>query len=91
MEELCEIHEEAFRRCVLLGPESILGGNITVDQAASTYQDVITKWRGLHADEIANYESWVASLVAPEAFRVDLRRGGRPPGPVSKHQARVQS
>jgi multiple sugar transport system substrate-binding protein len=42
--------------------QGILGGDMTADQAASTYQEVITKWRSLHADEIANYKSWVASF-----------------------------
>jgi raffinose/stachyose/melibiose transport system substrate-binding protein len=31
---------------------------MTVDEAAQTYEDVIAKWRKLHAGEIPNYESW---------------------------------
>jgi hypothetical protein len=42
--------------------QGILGGDMTVDQAAATYQDVITKWRSLHADEIANYKTWADSF-----------------------------
>ena len=34
------------------------GGDMTVDQAAQTYQDVIAKWRSVHAADIANYQSW---------------------------------
>jgi hypothetical protein len=34
---------------------------MTADQAAATYQDVITKWRSLHGDEIGNYKSWASS------------------------------
>ena len=29
--------------------QGILGGDMTADQAAQTYQDVITKWRSIHA------------------------------------------
>ncbi len=38
--------------------QGLLGGDMTVDEAASTYQDVITKWRKLHPGEIPNYKSW---------------------------------
>ena len=30
----------------------------TVDRAGQTYQDVIAKWRSVHAADIANYQSW---------------------------------
>jgi raffinose/stachyose/melibiose transport system substrate-binding protein len=39
--------------------QGILGGKMTVDQAANTYQSVITKWRRLHAGELQNYKKWV--------------------------------
>ena len=39
--------------------QGILGGNMTVDKAAQTYQDVITKWRRLHPGELKNYEKWL--------------------------------
>ena len=32
---------------------------MTADQAADTYQNVITKWRSVHAADIANYQSWL--------------------------------
>ena len=38
--------------------QGILGGDMTVDQAAETYDGVIGKWRSLHQDEIENYKSW---------------------------------
>jgi multiple sugar transport system substrate-binding protein len=38
--------------------QGLLGGDMTVDEAAKTYEDVITKWRKLHKGEIANFESW---------------------------------
>ena len=38
--------------------QGILGGDMNVDQAAQTYQDVIGKWRSVHAADIANYQSW---------------------------------
>jgi len=41
--------------------QGILGGDMTVDQAAATYSDVITKWRSLHGDELENYKSWLES------------------------------
>jgi raffinose/stachyose/melibiose transport system substrate-binding protein len=41
--------------------QGILGGSMTIDQAANTYQNVITKWRSLHDDELANYKSWLSS------------------------------
>lgn len=39
--------------------QGILGGDMTVDQAADTYQSVITKWRSVHAPDIENYRSWL--------------------------------
>jgi multiple sugar transport system substrate-binding protein len=42
--------------------QGMLGGDMTVDQAAATYDSVITKWRSLHEDEIDNYRSWVSSV-----------------------------
>ncbi len=42
--------------------QGILGGKMTVAQAAKTYQDVITKWRKLHAADLRNYLAWVSSL-----------------------------
>jgi raffinose/stachyose/melibiose transport system substrate-binding protein len=39
--------------------QGLLGGNMTVDKAAQTYQNVITKWRKLHAGELKNYEKWL--------------------------------
>jgi len=39
--------------------QGILGGKMSVDQAAATYQNVITKWRKLHAAELQNYKTWV--------------------------------
>ena len=38
--------------------QGMLGGDMTADQAADTYQNVITKWRSVHAADIANYQSW---------------------------------
>jgi raffinose/stachyose/melibiose transport system substrate-binding protein len=38
--------------------QGILGGKMTVDQAAHTYESVITKWRKLHAADIENYRKW---------------------------------
>lgn len=38
--------------------QGILGGKMTVDEAAKTYQSVITKWRQLHAAELKNYKTW---------------------------------
>ena len=35
---------------------------MTADQAAQTYQDVISKWRSPHGDELENYKSWVNSF-----------------------------
>ena len=32
---------------------------MTADQAADTYQSVITKWRSVHQPDIANYQSWL--------------------------------
>ena len=40
--------------------QGILGGKMTVDQAAATYQSVITKWRKLHAAELQNYKLWIS-------------------------------
>src|SRR5262249_45053441 len=37
--------------------QGILGGDMTADQAAQTYQSVITKWRSVHQADIANYQS----------------------------------
>ena len=42
--------------------QGILGGNMTVNQAASTYESVITKWRKLSQGELPNYETWVKSV-----------------------------
>jgi hypothetical protein len=39
--------------------QGILGGDMTADQAAQTYQDVITKWRSTHATDIENYKAWL--------------------------------
>ena len=39
--------------------QGILGGDMTADQAADTYQDVITKWRSVHAADIENYKAWL--------------------------------
>lgn len=39
--------------------QGILGGDMTVDQAAETYQSVITKWRSVHAPDIENYKAWL--------------------------------
>ncbi|MFO1038177.1 MAG: extracellular solute-binding protein [Geminicoccaceae bacterium] len=39
--------------------QGILGGDMTVDQAAQTYQDVITKWRSVHGPDIENYKAWL--------------------------------
>jgi hypothetical protein len=33
---------------------------MTVDQAAETYQSVITKWRKLHGQELQFYRKWVS-------------------------------
>jgi len=38
--------------------QGLLGGNLTVDGAADTYESVITKWRKLHPGEIDNYKVW---------------------------------
>jgi raffinose/stachyose/melibiose transport system substrate-binding protein len=38
--------------------QGVLGGKMTVDQAAATYQNVIAKWRKLHAAELQNYKKW---------------------------------
>lgn len=42
--------------------QGVLGGDMTVDQAAATYQNVMTKWRELHGDEMPNYQSWLDSF-----------------------------
>lgn len=39
--------------------QGILGGDMTADQAAQTYQDVITKWRSVHQADIDNYKAWL--------------------------------
>jgi ABC-type glycerol-3-phosphate transport system substrate-binding protein len=39
--------------------QGILGGDMTAEQAAATYEDVITKWRGLHAADLENYKTWL--------------------------------
>ena len=39
--------------------QGIMGGGMTADQAADTYQSVITKWRSIHAADIANYKAWL--------------------------------
>jgi ABC-type glycerol-3-phosphate transport system substrate-binding protein len=39
--------------------QGILGGDMTVDQAADTYKEVITKWRSVHAPDIENYKAWL--------------------------------
>jgi raffinose/stachyose/melibiose transport system substrate-binding protein len=41
--------------------QGVLGGKMTVDQAAKTFQNVITKWRQLHKAELANYKKWMQS------------------------------
>jgi raffinose/stachyose/melibiose transport system substrate-binding protein len=41
--------------------QGILGGDMTVDQAAQTYEDVITKWRSVHAADLENYKAWLKS------------------------------
>ncbi|MFO1056533.1 MAG: ABC transporter substrate-binding protein [Dongiaceae bacterium] len=41
--------------------QGILGGDMTVDQAAQTYEDVITKWRGAHPADVENYKAWLKS------------------------------
>ena len=41
--------------------QGILGGDMTVDQAAQTYEDVITKWRSLHAADVELYKTWLKS------------------------------
>jgi raffinose/stachyose/melibiose transport system substrate-binding protein len=38
--------------------QGLLGGKMTVDDAAKTYQSVITKWRKLHAADVKNYQKW---------------------------------
>jgi len=39
--------------------QGIMGGGMTADQAADTYQSVITKWRSVHGPDIENYKSWL--------------------------------
>ena len=39
--------------------QGMLGGDMSVDQAAETYQTVITKWRSVHAADIENYKAWL--------------------------------
>jgi raffinose/stachyose/melibiose transport system substrate-binding protein len=39
--------------------QGILGGSMTVDAAAKTYQSVITKWRKLHGADLQNYQKWI--------------------------------
>jgi raffinose/stachyose/melibiose transport system substrate-binding protein len=39
--------------------QGLLGGKMNVDQAAKTYQSVITKWRQLHAADVKNYRKWI--------------------------------
>jgi len=39
--------------------QGILGGGMTVDEAAQTYQEVITKWRSVHAPDLDNYKAWL--------------------------------
>jgi multiple sugar transport system substrate-binding protein len=39
--------------------QGILGSDMTVDQAAETYDSVITKWRSVHAADIENYKTWL--------------------------------
>jgi raffinose/stachyose/melibiose transport system substrate-binding protein len=41
--------------------QGLLGGKMTVDEAAQTYQSVIEKWRKLHPGEIDNYRAWAAA------------------------------
>jgi raffinose/stachyose/melibiose transport system substrate-binding protein len=38
--------------------QGLLGGNMTVKQAAQTYQTVITKWRQLNGAQIQLYKKW---------------------------------
>lgn len=40
--------------------QGLLGGDMTVDQAASTYQSVIEKYRKLHPQDLQNYTTWAA-------------------------------
>jgi len=40
--------------------QGLLGGNMTVDQAAQTYQSVIEKWRKLHSQDVQNYTEWAS-------------------------------
>lgn len=40
--------------------QGLLGGDMTVSEAAQTYQTVIDKWRKLHPDEAQNYTSWAS-------------------------------
>jgi raffinose/stachyose/melibiose transport system substrate-binding protein len=41
--------------------QGILGGDMTVEQAAQTYQDVIAKWRSAHPADLENYKAWLKS------------------------------
>lgn len=41
--------------------QGVLGGEMTADEAAATYQDVIDKWRGLHTEDLEVYKSWLAA------------------------------
>ena len=40
--------------------QGLLGGDMTVDQAAATYQSVIEKYRKLHPQDLQNYTTWAA-------------------------------
>ncbi len=40
--------------------QGLLGGDMTVDQAAQTYQSVIEKWRKLHPQDVKNYTEWAS-------------------------------
>ena len=39
--------------------QGILGGKMSVDAAAGTYQSIITKWRQLHGADLQNYKKWI--------------------------------
>jgi multiple sugar transport system substrate-binding protein len=39
--------------------QGMLGADMTVDQAAATYQEVITKWRSIHGSDLENYKAWL--------------------------------
>ena len=53
--------------------QGILGGDMTVDQAAATYQDVITKWRSVHA---ADYRELQGLAEGLREVRIRKTSGG---------------